>query len=86
MQIEKKASFYKALGDPVRLKILAYLLKQDECTCICELAKVCRKDQSVIYRHAQLLKTAGIINTKKDGPFLFCCIKDKKALIKLLEE
>lgn len=84
--IEEKAYFYKALGEPIRLKIINLLLKTDKCICICELSKAIKRDQSVIFRHIQVLKTAKIITTNKDSKFLMCCIKDKTKIKKLIED
>lgn len=85
-KIEEKSKFYKALGEPIRLKIIEYLLNKKECTCICELAKSVNRDQSVIFRHVQILKDAGIVNTNKEAKFLMCCLKDKQKIRKYLEE
>lgn len=81
---EQKASFYHALGDKTRLKILEYLLKS-QCECICHIADCTKKDQSTVFRHIEILKNAGLIETKKEDKFLFCCIKDKEKLKRLLE-
>ena len=86
MDIEEKSKFYKALGEPIRLRIIEYLLKKEKCTCICNLAKFLKRDQSVIFRHIQMLKDAGIILAKKDANFLICCVQDKKRIKKYLED
>ena len=88
MQIENvdaKSEFFKALGEPNRLRIVEYLLKQGTCTCICELSKLLKRDQSVIFRHIQVLKRAGIVETRKEAKSLMCCISDVKLIRKLLE-
>jgi ArsR family transcriptional regulator len=82
--LEIKSRYFRALGDVNRLRIVKYLLKNKECTCICHLSKILKKDQSVIFRHLQVLKNAGIITTKKKNRFLVCCIKDKEELNKCL--
>lgn len=84
-KLEDKAKYYKALSEPVRLKIIEYLLKKKTCACICELSGITEKEQSVVFRHVQILKDAGIIETRKNGCFLECCVKDK-SVVKLLEE
>jgi len=80
-----KAAFFKALGDEVRLRIVKELLRRKRCTCICELAKVAGRDQSVIFRHVKLLETAGIINTHNEGRYLMCCVKEPRRISRLLE-
>lgn len=81
----RKANFYRALSEPVRLQILDILVKKKKCICICELSDLVKKDQSVVFRHVQLLKELGIIETKKERCFLLCCINDKKKAKKYLE-
>lgn len=85
-QINEKARYYKALGEPIRIRIIDYLLNKKECACICELSKLLKKDQSVIFRHIQQLKEVGIVSTKKDANFLLCYIKDKTNIKKYLED
>ncbi|MBW2975789.1 ArsR family transcriptional regulator [Candidatus Woesearchaeota archaeon] len=83
--LEEKSRFFKALGEPIRLKIIGFLLGKRECTCICELSSFLIRDQSVIFRHVQILKDAGILNTKKESRCLMCCVKDKESIKKMLE-
>jgi ArsR family transcriptional regulator len=82
----EKAAFFKALGDEVRLCIVKELLRRKKCTCICELAKVAKRDQSVIFRHVKLLEAAGILDTKSEGKYLMCRVKDPRRINGLLEE
>ncbi|MBW2976967.1 metalloregulator ArsR/SmtB family transcription factor [Candidatus Woesearchaeota archaeon] len=84
--LEEKSRFYKALGEPIRLKIIGHLIKKEQCTCICELSKLLKRDQSVISRHIQILKEADILDTNKEAKYLLCCIKDKTKIKKLLRE
>ncbi|MBD3249112.1 ArsR family transcriptional regulator [Candidatus Woesearchaeota archaeon] len=84
--LEEKSRLYKALGEPIRLKIIEYLMKKGECTCICELTKLLKRDQSVIFRHIQLLEQAGVLNTNKKAKYLMCCINDKEKIKRILED
>ena len=83
-KIEEKAKFYKALGEPIRLKIIEYLLNKKECVCICDFSKLLKRDQSVIFRHVQILKDAGILSTNKEAKFLMCCLKNEEMIRRLL--
>lgn len=82
--IEEKSRFYKALGEQVRLKIIDYLIKRKQCTCICELSKHLKKDQSVVFRHVIILRDAGILDTNKESRCLMCCVKDKEKIKRIL--
>lgn len=84
--LEEKSRLYKALGEPIRLKIIDYLMKKGQCTCICELSKLLKRDQSVIFRHIQILREADILNTNKEAKYLMCCIKDKDKIKRILED
>jgi len=85
MQIGK-AQFFKALGEPIRLKIIDYLLDKKECHCIHDLAKLLKRDQSVIFRHVQILKDAGIVSTKKEDKCLFCCLANPSKMRKMMSD
>jgi len=82
INIKEKAQFYSALSEPLRLHIIQYLFKLEGYSCVGELAKLFKKDQSVIYRHIEILQRAGLVNTKKEKKFLLCYIKDKEGLRK----
>ena len=75
--LERKVRLHRALGEPNRLKILKYLLGKKEPVCIWHLSKHLGKDQSVVFRHIQLLREAELVLTQKKGYFLFCSLKDK---------
>ena len=83
--INEKAKIYKALGEPIRLKIVKFLLSKKEGDCICHLSKELDRDQSVIFRHIQILKEVNLIKTTKKDKFLWCEIKTVHQIKKLLE-
>jgi len=83
--VKEKSKFFKALGEPIRLQIVDYLMRKDSGVCVCDLSLVIKRDPSVIFRHVQLLKDAGIIKTRKDNKFLMCKIKDKIKIEELLK-
>ncbi|MFW6383097.1 MAG: ArsR/SmtB family transcription factor [Nanoarchaeota archaeon] len=88
MKYEKLAKTYKCLGEPVRLNILEFLVDKRCCAsdcCICKITEHIKRDQSVVFRHIQALKDAGLVETKKDNKFLYCRVKDIKRAKKLLE-
>lgn len=84
MKHEKLAKLYRSLAEPVRLKILEFLLSEESC-CICKIAQHTGRDQSVVFRHIQALKDCGLVEAEKENKFLMCKIKDKKKAKKLLE-
>lgn len=83
--IDEVARFHKALGEPIRLRIVEHLLNRKGCVCICELARVLRRDQSVVFRHIKLLQDAGIVKADKKAKFLMCCLVDNNHIRKCVE-
>lgn len=75
---------FQVLASAPRIKIIEYLLKNQEPLCYCELEDVIDKDRSVIYRHLKKLEQAGLLSTKKKGKRVECELKNKKKLKKLL--
>ncbi|MGD6934093.1 MAG: ArsR/SmtB family transcription factor [Candidatus Bathyarchaeia archaeon] len=60
-----KAKIFKALSDPVRLKILNFL--RDGEKCVCEIIPHVGLIQPVVSRHLKILKDSGLLKDKKDG-------------------
>ena len=84
MDYESVAQFHKALADPTRIQIIEYLMGHDGC-CICHLLKNIKKDHSVVSRHIDILKRAGLVKTQRDGRYLFCTIHDRRRMKRMLE-
>jgi ArsR family transcriptional regulator len=80
----RKATFYRALGDPVRLGVLQQLLRSREPLCVCDLAATFARDQSVVFRHVKVLEAAGIITTSKEGRRLLCSVGNRDTVRRLL--
>ena len=55
----------KALADPTRLKILEYLKNGERC--ICEIIPYTGKSQPNVSQHLKVLKTAGLVDVRKEG-------------------
>ena len=82
-RFDDKARFFKALGDPIRLSIIKFLMGKRSCACICELSKHTKRDTSVVFRHVKTLVQEGIVSAEKQGSFLMCCIKDPDKIKRL---
>jgi ArsR family transcriptional regulator, arsenate/arsenite/antimonite-responsive transcriptional repressor len=82
--LEMKARLYHALGELNRLGILEFMLGQKEPVCICRISEHIGRDQSVAFRHIQLLRDVGLVSTRKKGPFLFCSLKEPKRIRELI--
>jgi len=72
MNLRERAAVYKALGHPVRLRIVDRLA-EGEC-CVCELLRATEFGNlsgPTISQHLLVLKTAGVIVDEKRGKKIF---------------
>ena len=60
-----QSDFFKALGHPIRIKILE-LLREGE-RCVCEIVPGPEIEQPNISRHLNVLKKEGILSSRKEG-------------------
>ena len=68
-QYEARARIAKALAHPSRLLILDAIADGEKC--VCELTALVDADQSTVSKHLSILKQAGIIADRKEGPKTF---------------
>ncbi|MDR2966474.1 MAG: metalloregulator ArsR/SmtB family transcription factor [Methanobacteriaceae archaeon] len=73
---------FKAISDPLRLKIL-YLLKNGE-LCACHIDFALKKPQSTISHHLAILKKSNLVNWRKKGKWTFFSLANPK-IIKQIE-
>lgn len=71
---EELALMAKALGHPVRVKILRLLLRKDACVCG-EIVDELPLAQSTISQHLKVLKEAGLIRGDVEGPRVCYCVE-----------
>jgi DNA-binding transcriptional ArsR family regulator len=71
-----KAKIFRALSDPIRLKILEFL--RDGEKCVCEIIPHVAIIQPVVSRHLKILKDSGIVRDKKDGTRRLYSITDQR--------
>lgn len=58
----------KALADPVRLRLLSYMLGQpDQEACTCELAPLVRLSDATVSHHLKTLEAAGLVTKERRG-------------------
>lgn len=63
-----KELFFKALADRTRLRLLN-LMGTDE-VCVCFFVEILKTNQPKISRHLAYLRRAGIVSTRRDGPWM----------------
>lgn len=73
---EELASLSKALGHPVRVKILRILIARNACICS-DIVDELPLAQSTVSQHLKVLKDAGLIRGEVDGPRVCYCIEPR---------
>ncbi len=63
------ADAFKALGDPVRLRLF-HLLSLKEELCVCHLTEATHLPQSTVSRHLAVLRHAGLVDTRREGKWI----------------
>ncbi|SHE34582.1 ArsR family transcriptional regulator [Caldanaerobius fijiensis DSM 17918] len=66
-EILSMVEIFKALSDPIRLRILDLLLKQQKGDeyCVCDLADEIGISQPNVSHHLKILKSAGLVRCEK---------------------
>ena len=66
------AQVFKALGDPVRLRLLSLIgAHQGGEVCVCELTDAFNLTQPTISHHLKVLREAGIITSERRGTWVY---------------
>jgi ArsR family transcriptional regulator, arsenate/arsenite/antimonite-responsive transcriptional repressor len=71
---ERLAELAKAIGHPLRVRILRILAKRKTCVCG-ELVDELPVAQSTVSEHLRILKDAGLVQGEIDGPRVCYCVK-----------
>ncbi len=76
---------FKALSDPIRLKILEFLLTADRgcCAvpghvCACDLETLVGLAQPTVSHHMKCLQQAGLVTAKKSGRWMYYSLAREK--------
>ncbi|MEV7341777.1 metalloregulator ArsR/SmtB family transcription factor [Streptomyces sp. NPDC093544] len=67
------AKVFKALGDPVRLRLLSMIASRGESgeVCVCELTPAFELSQPTISHHLKLLRQARLIDCERRGTWVY---------------
>jgi ArsR family transcriptional regulator len=66
------AKVFKALGDPVRLRLLSMIASRDGGEiCVCDLTPAFNLSQPTISHHLKLLRQAGLIDCERRGTWVY---------------
>lgn len=71
-QADELAKVFKALGDPVRLRLLSMIASRAGGeVCVCDLTPAFELSQPTISHHLKLLKQAGLIDSERRGTWVY---------------
>ncbi|MET9457990.1 metalloregulator ArsR/SmtB family transcription factor [Streptomyces canus] len=71
-QAAEVAKVFKALGDPVRLRLMSMIASRGQGgeVCVCELTPAFDLSQPTISHHLKLLRQAGLIDCERRGTWV----------------
>ena len=74
-EADELAAAFKALADPVRLRLLSLIANAPDGTaCSCDLEEPVGKSQPTVSHHLSVLAEAGLITKEKVGRWVNCTI------------
>ena len=68
---------FKALSDPIRLRMLRLLAANDAEMCVCEFVDTLQERQYTVSRGLGLLEQAGLVVGQKDGRWVYYSLAHK---------
>ncbi len=68
-------SFFRALGDETRWRIVRLVM--DRALCVCELADILGMPQSSVSSHVQIIRKAGLLESERCGKWTYFRIHPK---------
>ena len=71
-QAEEMAAVFKALGDPVRLRLFSMIASGPSGeVCVCDLTPAFDLSQPTISHHLKLLRQAGLVDSERRGTWVY---------------
>lgn len=64
------APLFKALGDPIRLRMASMIAAQPE-LCVCEITPAFDLSSGTISHHLKLLREAGLVDCERRGTYVY---------------
>jgi len=75
-RLELTTKFFRALGDPTRLKLLDYLLEAERS--VGELVELVGSGQGRVSNHLACLKQCGLVVARREGKFIYYRVADDR--------
>ncbi|ADD41420.1 ArsR/SmtB family transcription factor [Stackebrandtia nassauensis] len=65
------SAMFKALGDPVRLRLLSLITSAPDEICVCDLTGAFDLTGATISHHLKVLRTAGLVDCERRGTWVY---------------
>ncbi len=65
------APMFRALGDPVRLRLMSLVASAGEEACVCDLSDEFELTQPTISHHLRVLREAGLVDCERRGTWVY---------------
>src|SRR5947207_5537778 len=66
----------RALSDPTRLMLAVALREADE-LCVCDLAWIAERSQTLVSHHVRALRTHGIVRSRREGKMVMYSLTEE---------
>lgn len=87
MEVEQFAALFKAIGHPVRMKMLDIIRRAEDEICVCDVEAHFDLSQPTISHHLKILREAGLIESQQRGLWVYHRIRREPfALVRQLFE
>ena len=73
-----EASLFKALSDPLRLRLAALLACCGE-TCVCHLATALEEPDYKVSRHLAVMRSAGLVHARREGTWMHYRLSEERS-------
>ncbi len=70
------APMFKALGDPIRLRMVSMIAAQPE-LCVCDITPAFDLSSGTISHHLKTLREAGLVDSERRGTFVYYWIQPR---------
>lgn len=74
-EVTRITELFRLLGDPTRVRLLYALVEAGE-LCVCDLAAVVGAPETSVSHALRLLRTAGIVRTRRGGRMIYYSLTD----------
>ena len=82
--LNELAPVVRTVAHPLRLRILDYLEKEKEPRCVSQIVAISGAEQAVVSQQLRILKDQGILESRREGTFVFYHVCDR-SIFQLLD-